>query len=63
MDPLVAKKIDEIKNDHAHGATTLARWGLEALLLAVEKSQAATVDQFLQEVRSIAQAVAARLGS
>ena len=53
--PEIISLIDEIKNDKVHGASQLARQAVNVLKVAAERSQAASVAQFLGELREVGQ--------
>ena len=54
MDSEVAERINNIKNDRLHGASWLSREAIGAMNLAIEKSEASTVADFLEELNSVA---------
>ena len=54
MNPKVIEKIDELRNDSLHGAGWLSRLALSTLNLAVDKSQAHTVAEFIDETKIVA---------
>jgi len=47
--------IDEVRNDKTHGASQLARQAVGVLKVAAERSQADSVEQFLQEQKEVGQ--------
>jgi translation initiation factor 2B subunit (eIF-2B alpha/beta/delta family) len=51
----VLKEITELKNDDVHGASWLSLHAINTLILAVSESQAGTVADFIQEIKTIAQ--------
>ena len=54
MDSEVAEKVNNIRNDRIHGASWLSREAIGTINLAVERSKAKTVADFLEELRTIA---------
>lgn len=54
MDPKVARKIDELKNDRIHGASWLAQQAISTLSFAVEQSSARAITQFMEEIKAVA---------
>ncbi len=59
MNPEVKTRIAEIRLDRSHGAGWLSRQAVAALKLAVQKSEAATSDALLAELREVAQELVA----
>lgn len=53
ISPEIISLIEEIKNDKTHGASQLARQAINVLKLAVEHSQADSIDEFLLEQKAI----------
>ncbi len=53
ISPQIISLIDEIRNDRTHGASQLARQAVNVLKMAVERSQAETVRQFLLEQKEV----------
>jgi len=54
LNPEVAKQIKEIRQDRIHGASWLSRQAIGVMELAVEKSKARNVADFLQELKAVA---------
>lgn len=54
INPKIAKKIDELRNDRLHGADWLSRQAINILTTAMSKSQARTVADFTDEAGAIA---------
>ncbi len=54
MNPKIAEKINEIKNDRLHGAGWMSREAINTLNLAVIESGAETVDVFVDEMKMVA---------
>jgi len=54
INPKIAEKIDELRNDKLHGAGWLSRQAITTLNLAIGKSQARTVADFIDEARMVA---------
>ncbi len=54
INPKIAEKIDGLRNDKLHGAGWLSRQAITILNLAVGKSQACTVADFIDEARMVA---------
>ncbi len=55
MNTKVTKKISKLKEDRVHGASWLALQAISTLNLAVSGSQAKTVADFVQEIKTIAE--------
>ena len=55
ISPEIVSLIDEIKNDKVHGASQLARQAVNVLKVSAERSQAASVAQFLEELMEVGQ--------
>ncbi len=53
LNPEVAKQIKEIRQDIVHGASWLSRQAIGIMNLAVEKSAANDVADFLEELRVV----------
>lgn len=53
MNPQVAEKIAEIRQDRVHGASWLSRQALYVTKLAIEKSEAKAVAPFLEELTAV----------
>jgi len=58
MNDKVADEINQLKNDDIHGASWLALHTINTLNLAVSQSQAATVKEFVGEIRLVAEELA-----
>jgi len=54
MNPKVAEKINELRNDRTHGASLLSRQAVSILNLAINESQADTAADLIDEIRVIA---------
>jgi translation initiation factor 2B subunit (eIF-2B alpha/beta/delta family) len=57
MNPEIAQKINELKNDRLHGASWLSVQAINLLSLTVKASQADTIADFLNELKMIAAAI------
>ena len=55
MNPKVAERIGEIKNDKVHGAGWLARQAIDTLTLAITESWQKDIAGFIQEMKSISE--------
>lgn len=55
MNTKVAEKISKLKGDRVHGASWLALQAISTLNLAVSESQAVTVADFAQEIKTVAE--------
>jgi ribose 1,5-bisphosphate isomerase len=53
LNPEVAKQIEEIRQDRIHGASWLSRQAIGVMRLAVEKSEAKNVADFLEELKAV----------
>jgi len=53
ISPEIIRLIDEVRNDKTHGASQLARQAVGVLKVAAERSQADSVEQFLQEQKEV----------
>jgi len=53
LNPEVAKQIQEIRQDRIHGASWLSRQAIGVMRLAVEKSEASNVADFLEELKAV----------
>ncbi len=53
ISPEIISLLDEIRQDKTHGASQLARQAVKVLKVAVERSRANSVEQFLREQREI----------
>ena len=54
MNPDIAERIDEIRGDRAHGASWLSREAVGAMQLAIKRSEAKTMAEFLEELKLVA---------
>ena len=54
MNTKVIERISELKRDREHGAGWLSRQAISTLNLAVNESQACTVADFIEEIRTVA---------
>jgi len=55
MNSKVLEEITQLKNDDVHGASVLSLNAINALILAVSESQAGTVNDFVQEIKEVAE--------
>lgn len=55
----VARLIDEIKNDRNQGASQLARQAMSVMKVAAERSQADSVEHFLEELKGVGEGLTA----
>ncbi len=53
LNPEVAKQIEEIRQDRIHGASWLSRQAIGVMNLAIEKSEAKNVADFLEELKAV----------
>lgn len=53
INPEVARRIEEIEQDKIHGASWLSRQALDVMSLAIERSEAREVAQFLEEMKGV----------
>ncbi len=58
MNSSVAEEINQLKSDDIHGASWMALHAINTLNLAVNQSQAATVEKFIEEIRQVAEQLA-----
>jgi translation initiation factor eIF-2B subunit delta len=58
MNSNVIKEITQLKNDDIHGASWLSLHAINTLILAVSESQTATVADFVQEIKEVAEELA-----
>lgn len=58
MNPRITDRINRVSKDTVHGATWLTRQAISTLSLAAKESQAETAEQFIEEMKQIARAVA-----
>ena len=54
MDNKVIEKINKLKSDRLHGAGWLSRQAISILNLALDKSQAHTIAEFMEEIQTVA---------
>ena len=54
MDTKVTEKINKLKSDRVHGAGWLSRQAIGILNLALDRSQANTIAEFIEETQNIA---------
>ena len=54
MDTKVVEKINKLKSDRLHGAGWLSRQAISILNLALDKSQAHTIAEFMEEIQTVA---------
>jgi translation initiation factor 2B subunit (eIF-2B alpha/beta/delta family) len=55
MNSKVFEEITKLKNDYVHGASWLSLHAINTLILAASESQVATVSEFIQEIKEVAQ--------
>lgn len=53
MNTKVSERINQLKNDRIHGAGWLSRWAISTLKLAISESQAQTVADFAEEMKTV----------
>jgi translation initiation factor eIF-2B subunit delta len=53
LNPEIAKQIEEIRQDRIHGASWLSRQAISVMNLAIEKSEAENVADFLEELEAV----------
>lgn len=58
MDAKIAEKISKIAGDTTHGASWLTKKAIGILSLAVRENRAQTIDEFVEEIRQVALAIA-----
>ncbi len=54
MNSKIIEKLNKLKNDRVHGAGWLSRQAISTLNLAINESQARTVADFVEEIRTVA---------
>ncbi|HEX7365350.1 MAG TPA: hypothetical protein VF366_09310 [Dehalococcoidia bacterium] len=58
MNSSVAEEINQLKSDDIHGASWMALHAINTLNLAVNQSQAVTMEKFIEETRQVAEQLA-----